>query len=246
QAGSGDIIIPKMHSVCLRDLIDLFQGARVQVIGKRPGEKMHETLYVKGEINTGYETDQYYVLNRDRKSTRLNSSHEWISYAVFCSTTHTFTLSLHDALPISGRERRHHHPKDAQRLPARPHRPIPGGARAGHRQASWREDARDAVREGRDQHRLRDGSVLCVEPRSEEHTSELQSRVDLVCRLLLHHPHLHSVPTRRSSDLRPGAATSSSQRCTAFACATSSTYSRGRACRSSASVLARRCTRRCT
>src|SRR5438105_11449885 len=24
------------------------------------------------------------VLNRDRKSTRLNSSHEWISYAVFC------------------------------------------------------------------------------------------------------------------------------------------------------------------
>src|SRR5207247_8729984 len=24
--------------------------------------------------------------NRDRKSTRLNSSHEWISYAVFCLT----------------------------------------------------------------------------------------------------------------------------------------------------------------
>src|SRR5207247_9403774 len=24
------------------------------------------------------------VANRDRKSTRLNSSHEWISYAVFC------------------------------------------------------------------------------------------------------------------------------------------------------------------
>src|SRR5438105_7393203 len=29
--------------------------------------------------------DSYvYCLNRDRKSTRLNSSHEWISYAVFC------------------------------------------------------------------------------------------------------------------------------------------------------------------
>src|SRR5207249_3513779 len=41
--------------------------------------------------------------------------------------------------------------------------------------------------------------------RSEEHTSELQSRFDLVCRLLLekpgHHPHLPSFPTRRSSDL---------------------------------------------
>src|SRR5262245_2476422 len=40
----------------------------------------------------------------DRKSTRLNSSHLGISYAVFCLnatlTTHTYSLSLHDALPI--------------------------------------------------------------------------------------------------------------------------------------------------
>src|SRR5690242_16230458 len=41
--------------------------------------------------------------------------------------------------------------------------------------------------------------------RSEEHTSELQSHVNLVCRLLLEcsvsHIDLHSFPTRRSSDL---------------------------------------------
>src|SRR3712207_6659761 len=41
----------------------------------------------------------------DRKSTRLNSSHANISYAVFClnetATTEIYTLSLHDALPIS-------------------------------------------------------------------------------------------------------------------------------------------------
>src|SRR5204863_161760 len=40
----------------------------------------------------------------DRKSTRLNSSHVEISYAVFClnqpATTQIYTLSLHDALPI--------------------------------------------------------------------------------------------------------------------------------------------------
>src|SRR5690554_5911032 len=40
----------------------------------------------------------------DRKSTRLNSSHVRISYAVFClndpATTEIYTLSLHDALPI--------------------------------------------------------------------------------------------------------------------------------------------------
>jgi UDP-N-acetylglucosamine 4,6-dehydratase len=64
QAGTGDVIIPKMDSVCLRDLIGLFPEAQVQVVGKRPGEKQHETLYVKGEISTGYETERYYVLNR--------------------------------------------------------------------------------------------------------------------------------------------------------------------------------------
>src|SRR5256885_2086212 len=58
----------------------------------------------------------------DRKSTRLNSSHLVISYAVFCfrkkptapqrvlfffndtATTEIYTLSLHDALPISNRD----------------------------------------------------------------------------------------------------------------------------------------------
>jgi UDP-N-acetylglucosamine 4,6-dehydratase len=64
QARGGDIIIPKMQSICLQDIIALFPDARVQVVGLRPGEKMHETLYVKGEINTGYETERYYVLNR--------------------------------------------------------------------------------------------------------------------------------------------------------------------------------------
>ena len=64
EAKRGDIIIRKMHSVCLRDIIALFDGSKVQIVGKRPGEKMHETLYVKGEVSTGYETDEYYVLNR--------------------------------------------------------------------------------------------------------------------------------------------------------------------------------------
>src|ERR1035441_384042 len=43
----------------------------------------------------------------DRKSTRLNSSHLGISYAVFClkdaATTEIYSLSLHDALPICSR-----------------------------------------------------------------------------------------------------------------------------------------------
>src|SRR5437762_1042652 len=50
-------------------------------------------------------------------------------------------------------------------------------------------------------------SNILLLSRSEEHTSELQSPMYLVCRLLLEysalHHHLHSFPTRRSSDLEP-------------------------------------------
>src|SRR6266511_6420849 len=63
------------------------------------------------------------------------------------ATTEIYTLSLHDALPISRRRRRK--------------RPRPG------RRA--RQSRRPAARP----------------TRSEEHTSELQSRENLVCRLLL-------------------------------------------------------------
>src|SRR3990172_7141726 len=90
-------------------------------------------------------------LSLDRKSTRLNSSHGYISYAVFFfndpATTEIYPLSLHDALPIYSHPSRH------------------------------RSDARPALL-----HRGQP-NVRPVEPRSEEHTSELQSRLHLVCRL---------------------------------------------------------------
>src|SRR5438046_2004287 len=51
----------------------------------------------------------------------------------------------------------------------------------------------------------RHSSSAAITSRSEEHTSELQSLTNLVCRLLLEHSlrplSLHSFPTRRSSDL---------------------------------------------
>src|SRR2546428_9540139 len=68
------------------------------------------------------------------------------------ATTEIYTLSLHDALPISAR----------------------GGGRDA-RQAQHDRARAGAVRRQREL-----GHV-----RSEEHTSELQSRSDLVCRLLL-------------------------------------------------------------
>src|SRR2546422_5061292 len=79
------------------------------------------------------------------------------------ATTEIYTLSLHDALPISGAragERR-----DPTRTLSRHRRPRRGRGRPG--------PERPRPRRGR---RCR---------RSEEHTSELQSRLHLVCRLLL-------------------------------------------------------------
>src|SRR5690606_41548235 len=74
--------------------------------------------------------------------------------------TEYYTLSLHDALPI------YRHVGRTRDL----------GLRGGHGQ----------VAPGRDRHEVdarRRAGV--AQPRSEEHTSELQSRENLVCRLLL-------------------------------------------------------------
>src|SRR5947209_20119597 len=66
--------------------------------------------------------------------------------------TEIYTLSLHDALPIS--------------IPAR------------RCSMSGYPSKESRIREGRNEN-------VCAIPRSEEHTSELQSRQYLVCRLLL-------------------------------------------------------------
>src|SRR5438477_9562551 len=79
------------------------------------------------------------------------------------ATTEIYTLSLHDALPIfPGRH--------AQRA-------VPVGRARARRPANLPDRLRSGRRDRRDP-RLR-------AHRSEEHTSELQSHVNLVCRLLL-------------------------------------------------------------
>src|SRR5256886_15636044 len=75
------------------------------------------------------------------------------------ATTEIYTLSLHDALPILARTGNSHATIAAVTSPAR--------------------DARTT----RSFSRARRDDSLCL--RSEEHTSELQSQSNLVCRLLL-------------------------------------------------------------
>src|SRR5436190_17322603 len=80
------------------------------------------------------------------------------------TTTEIYTLSLHDALPISGGRRR---------LPECWRASKPGSPRRRHCLAVAPAQA----------YRHSATAVACL--RSEEHTSELQSHSDLVCRLLL-------------------------------------------------------------
>src|SRR3712207_3594176 len=123
----------------------------------------------------------------DRKSTRLNSSHANISYAVFClndtATTEIYTLSLHDALPIYdiiGRQGEHHH--DHAALATGDHKLVGGAFQVAH-QGTVQLGLAMLVVAQRDI-QLGDG-LEGHDRRSEEHTSELQSRQYLVCRLLL-------------------------------------------------------------
>src|SRR5207249_11138930 len=95
------------------------------------------------------------------------------------TTTATSTLSLHDALPIcprgcpANRDSINYDIATAWHLPMPPHFPVPA----------------------RGCNLNRCPGLIARQPlRSEEHTSELQSRFDLVCRLLLEKKKKISVP----------------------------------------------------
>src|SRR5688572_31645692 len=94
------------------------------------------------------------------------------------ATTDIYTLSLHDALPIFEEHvlEEVRHPGDLIRLVK-----VPGldpGVDGDHAAARYlARDQREPVGQG--------AGADIGEERSEEHTSELQSQSNLVCRLLL-------------------------------------------------------------
>src|SRR3712207_8451649 len=88
------------------------------------------------------------------------------------ATTEIYTLSLHDALPICSSG-----PPGAATHPAA-HRAAADASRAGPARRRRRASHEDGPA-------TRCGHPGPGPPRSEEHTSELQSRQYLVCRLLL-------------------------------------------------------------
>lgn len=64
----GEIFIPKIPSMKLGDLFDcLAPGMEREIIGIRPGEKMHEILLTDDEAGHSYEFDNYYVILPDNR-----------------------------------------------------------------------------------------------------------------------------------------------------------------------------------
>src|SRR5688572_31078215 len=92
-------------------------------------------------------------------------------------TTQIYTLSLHDALPISSLEGDEHKPTAQPRASAKMH---PMQSCATHpRRRHGRVIATTGLRW------IHQSACSWSISRSEEHTSELQSQSNLVCRLLL-------------------------------------------------------------
>src|SRR2546422_4119708 len=93
------------------------------------------------------------------------------------ATTEIYTLSLHDALPISSCSGSTSHYNSAFRIPHSAFYFLPSASRFANNRYAPGTPA---------------GS--CRKKRSEEHTSELQSRLHLVCRLLLEKKKKHTTP----------------------------------------------------
>src|SRR6266436_1896850 len=127
---------------------------------------------------------------RDRKSTRLNSSHGYISYAVFClkkKNTRSCTRCPRRPEP-SGQTK----PRDERRWRSFSiffllFRPPPRSTLFPYTTLFRSRCRRDSASPSKPPLARRNSSAAnppaCS--RSEEHTSELQSRLHLVCRLLL-------------------------------------------------------------
>jgi UDP-N-acetylglucosamine 4,6-dehydratase len=59
----GEIFVPKIASMKLIDLVEtLVPGVRREIVGIRPGEKMHEVLLTDQEARHSVELDKYYVI----------------------------------------------------------------------------------------------------------------------------------------------------------------------------------------
>lgn len=63
NAQGGEIFVPKIPSMKITDLANVIgPGCKQEIVGIRPGEKIHESLICKDDSRTTLELDKYYIL----------------------------------------------------------------------------------------------------------------------------------------------------------------------------------------
>ena len=69
----GQILIPKIPSYKVVDLAKVFKGSKVNFVGIRHGEKVHEDLISKPESRYAMETHKYFILYPNVKQKKFRS-----------------------------------------------------------------------------------------------------------------------------------------------------------------------------
>ena len=68
----GEILIPKIPSIKILDLVETIYGKNYHVTGIRSGEKIHESLITTSESYKSYENKKYYLIGDPVKLDKIN------------------------------------------------------------------------------------------------------------------------------------------------------------------------------
>jgi len=100
----GEIFIPKIPSMKIMDLADaLAPDAEIELIGIRPGEKLHEVLLTEDEARHSLEYDTYYIIKPEHhfwKQDSMNNGKEVPENFHYDSGTNKEWLSRDDFTKI--------------------------------------------------------------------------------------------------------------------------------------------------
>src|SRR3712207_8837551 len=100
----NDTATTEIYTLSLHDALPISREAELRVVSERAYwyvEVGHDVRLEDLERSaTHFDAVTYPTVHRDRKSTRLNSSHANISYAVFCLKKNTLQILLHFTISL--------------------------------------------------------------------------------------------------------------------------------------------------
>ena len=76
----GEILIPKIPSIRIKDLIEVIYGKNnYNIVGIRPGEKIHEQLMTEPECYNGYQNNKYFLIGEPVKLDKIKKKFKKIN-----------------------------------------------------------------------------------------------------------------------------------------------------------------------